>query len=243
MNNQQTEQLAVMIQATSSAITSKSLSDDVLELFIDDLSGYSLDQIKSALRRCRLECSFFNLKEVVSRIDDGRPEPEEAWGMIPKDEAGSIVWTTEMQEAYGAAIPLIDGGDRIGARMAFLEKYRVLVASNRARCLAVKWQASLGHDQQGRERALKEAVEQNRLTRDHAIELLPSGTYKVKEGGHKLLEAVSSGAIERAATPEQLAELREELFPARKSAWSDALPNKRPTDEDIKQLSSDAAQG
>lgn len=196
MNNQEKIKITVEIQASCASVTSgKSLPDEVLSLLLSDLSNYSYQQVSDALRRVRVECSFFNTKEIVSRIDDGRPLAEEAWGMLPKHEGDSVVWTVEMQEAFGSASPMLNDGDKIGGRMAFLEKYRDSVNNSRAQCLPVKWQATLGHDQQGRETALTEAVNKNRISREHAIKLLPSCTFKVQKGGIKLLEAAGNGDI------------------------------------------------
>lgn len=196
MTEQEEEQISVQIQASAASVSGKNLADDVLDLLLSDLSNYTYQQISDALRRVRVECSFFNTKEIVSRIDDGRPLAEEAWGMLPKSESDSVVWTVEMQEAFGAASPLLADGDKIGARMAFLEKYRQSVNTSRAQGIPTKWQATLGHDQQGRETALTEAVNLKRISREHAIKLLPSCAFKVQQGGLKLLEAAQTNDIE-----------------------------------------------
>lgn len=94
--------------------------------------------------------------------------------MVPKDEAASVVWTDEMAEAMRIAVELMDSP--VQARMAFLEKYRVLVREAREARKPPKWWASLGHDPHGRERALLEAVERGRLPQARALELLPNTT-------------------------------------------------------------------
>ena len=93
--------------------------------------------------------------------------------MVPKDEAASAYWTTEMREAFGAAAALIDGGDKVQARMAFLERYRSLVQVARDAGAPVRWEFSPGTDKDGRELVVLDAVQKGRLGVEHAKVLLP----------------------------------------------------------------------
>lgn len=142
-------------------------------MFLADLDNYSSAQVMAALTRCRKELRTFpTVADVVSRIDDGRPGVEEAWAMIPHDESSSVVWTEEMQHAYGIARQLIED-DPIAARMAFKEAYLEVVGRNRSQGTPARWSPSLGHDRHGREAVLLEAVQKGRLPLAHAQELLP----------------------------------------------------------------------
>lgn len=113
--------------------------------------------------------------DIIGRLQemDGRPGPEESWAMMPRDESVTVVWTQEMQQAWGAALPLINEGDNVAARMAFVERYKQLVGQARARSEAPKWSASIGTDQMGRERVLLEAAERGRLPAHYVAGLLP----------------------------------------------------------------------
>lgn len=113
--------------------------------------------------------------DIIGKLQamDGRPGPEEAWSMIPRDEATSVVWTDEMSQAFGVALPLLEEGDQIAARMAFLERYRTLMQKARDSGEPVNWWPSLGTDQRGREVALLEARDKGRLTHEHVAGLLP----------------------------------------------------------------------
>lgn len=115
------------------------------------------------------------VSDVLDRVRamDGRPGAEEAWAMMPLTEAASVVWTDEMAEAFAVANPLIQDGDKIAARMAFTERYRVLVREARELGRQVRWTPSLGHDAAEREGVLLEAVRRRRITVDHAQRLLP----------------------------------------------------------------------
>jgi hypothetical protein len=104
---------------------------------------------------------------------DGRIGAEEAWATYPHNEASSAVITNEMAEAMQVAQELLNEGDKVGARMAFKEAYNRIVENNKFNGIAPTWFPSLGHDKEGRELALKAAIEKGRLTQEHALKLLP----------------------------------------------------------------------
>jgi hypothetical protein len=144
------------------------------KIFVGDLAGYPEPQVIAALRRCRREVKgILSVQDVVSRLDDGRLGSEEAWAMLPKSEAESVVWSSEMAEAARISAPLLEEGDRVGARMAFKQAYERLVAAARDAGVPVDWQVSLGHDPRGREEALRIAVERGRLTLEYAQTVSP----------------------------------------------------------------------
>lgn len=167
------EQL-IQAVAVTAELCGRTFTPAAAAVFVDDLARYPEAQVLGALRRCRREVrGLLTVQDVVSRLDDGRPGAEEAWAMIPQDEAGSTVWTEEMAAAFGVARHLLAEGDRIGARMAFRESYGRLVAQARDDGKPVRWSPSLGHDPGGREAVLQEAVRLGRLSIAHAVELLP----------------------------------------------------------------------
>lgn len=160
--------------AVTAELTGTEISKTAARVMADDLSQYPEPQVLSALTKCRRELrGRMSIADVVSRIDDGRPGPDEAWAMIPHDESGSVVWTDEMAESFGIACRLIECGDTIQARMAFLETYKARCQQSRDLRLPVKWVPSLGHDPAGRESVLLEAAEKGRLSVTHAQSLLP----------------------------------------------------------------------
>jgi hypothetical protein len=128
-----------------------------------------------ALSRCRKELKpgQFCVEAIISRLDDGRPGPEEAWAMLPHDEYKTVVWTEEMSGAWGVAYPLLNEGETVAARMAFKESYNRLVTEAREKRVPAKWTASLGHDKAGREVVLLEAMQKGRLTANQVQGLLP----------------------------------------------------------------------
>jgi hypothetical protein len=168
-----TEKLIDAIAVTAE-LTGTAMSAPAARVMAEDLAAYPEQQILAALTRCRRELKGrLTIADVLTRIDDGRPAPEEAWAMLPQDESGSVVWTAEMARAFGVAYPLLREGETIPARMAFLESYRNLVRKARDASVPVTWTPSLGQDPHGREAVLLDAVKLGRLARSHVAGLLP----------------------------------------------------------------------
>lgn len=129
----------------------------------------------AALTRCRREIrTRLTVADIVARIDDGRPGPEEAWAHVAPmlgDESATIVWTEEEKLAFFACSALND--NPIAARMTFLETYRKAALEARSEGSPVRWQHSLGHNAAGREAALLDATTRGRLSLTHVMGLLP----------------------------------------------------------------------
>lgn len=163
--------------AVAAELTGTQLTEGAGKVMAIDLAAYPETQVLRALTRCRRELKGrLTIADVVSRLDDGRPGPEEAWAMLPKNEFASCAWTREMAEAYGVASSLLDSP--VQARMAFLETYRARVQAARDAGQPVQWAMSLGHDPHAREAALRDAVQKGRIGAGHAQALLP-GTSEV----------------------------------------------------------------
>lgn len=170
-----TETLVKALTATAEVMGTE-LTLDGARMMCADLAAYPEPWVLEALRKCRREVTGrLTLAGIVSRIDDGHPGVEEAWAMLPRDEATSVVWTHQMSAAYGIASHLMD--DPVAARMAFKEAYTKAVQKARDDHIRPRWWASLGHDPQGREAVIREAVERGRLGVAHAQKLLPNGQF------------------------------------------------------------------
>ncbi len=93
--------------------------------------------------------------------------------MYPHDEASSAIITNEIAEAMGVAQPLLNEGDKVGARMAFKTAYERITENNKANGIYPKWFPSLGSDPTGRELVITEAVRLGRLPQSTITALLP----------------------------------------------------------------------
>jgi len=159
--------------AVTAELTGTEMSDAAARIFAEDLSLYPLRSVLTALTRCRRELKGrLTLIDVINRIVDGRPGVEEAWSMFPKSESDSVVWTDEMREASGAAASLLYEGDRIGARMAFKERYLIELQKARSDGVPVTWTLSAGHDSAGRVAAVREAEAHGRIAPTEARAML-----------------------------------------------------------------------
>lgn len=150
-------------------ITGADMSVGAARVMAQDLARYPHQQVIGSLARCRRELrNRLTLADIIARLDDGRPEPEEAWSIVAgslQDESVTVVWTQEMAEAFGIALGL--SGDRVAARMAFKESYEKAVAESRRAGKPVSWSISLGHDRHGRDGPLLAAVAKGLLALEH----------------------------------------------------------------------------
>lgn len=181
--------------AVTAELCGRTYTPIAARVLADDLSGYDEQVVIRALSRCRKELKpgQFCLESITSRIDDGRPGVEEAWAMLPHDEYKTVVWTDEMVSAWAVALPLIEEGEAIAARMAFKEAYSKAVIQARENRAPVKWTASLGHDKNGRESVLIEAIEKGRLTAPQVKVLLPY--HEVTQQTQALLHRLEVGML------------------------------------------------
>lgn len=180
-----------------------------------DLASYPLPVLAKALTACRREVKGrLSLAAVIERIDDGHPAPNEAWAVAIRaaDEAVTVVWTEQTRDAWTAALPLVEAGDNIAARQAFLEVYSRLVKDARAGSGRAVYHPSLGHDVAGRDSALRQAIVAGRLAHEQVAEhlALPPATPAFNP------LALLAGTVEvspsaNARTRERLAEIAELL--------------------------------
>lgn len=174
--------LIMTVKATYE-VAGQDISDLAIQAIVKELSAYPAPHVHMALTRCMKELRKITLVDILDRLPNGHPGPEEAWAVVSRtmdNEAVSIVWTEEMAQAAGTARSLAH--DPVAARLAFKETYTALVQQARLRQQAPKWSASLGYDQHGREQALQEAVDKGRLGLEYARKLLPdmNGSADVK---------------------------------------------------------------
>lgn len=167
--------------AVLAEVFEKQLSSHAIEIYYIALKNLPVEKFQKIVGNIVINNRFFPkpvdfLESAI--IDDGRPEPESSWARMPKNEDDSIVWTEEEAEAYGVALPLLQDGDKIAARMAYKETYIKQVSLARAEKRKVVWKASLGFDVGRREAVIKEAVEKGRLSSSSAANILPSIEFK-----------------------------------------------------------------
>lgn len=166
-------ELIKMIAMTFEVCGSTEVSEGAQKIIATSLSEYPPFAIQAALERCCREVKGrLALADIIQRIDDGRPGVEEAWAIVDrarKDANSTIVWTTEMAEAFGVVEHM---DDDIAARMSFKEAYKRSCEEAKLERIPVKWMPSLG-DYNGRSGPLLDAVRLGRLEASHVRNLVP----------------------------------------------------------------------
>ena len=165
--------------AVTAELTGTELSKHAVLALEAELGRYPEDVALAALDRCRKELTGrLTLAAIIERINehDGRPTSDEAWATAVRaeDENETVVWTDETRRAMSVARPLLELGDKVGARMAFRDAYQRFVNDARADRVPVSWSASLGWDAERRREVLTDAVAYGLLPSSFATGLMPA---------------------------------------------------------------------
>jgi hypothetical protein len=217
MEDNQKQQFKEELDAIHQLYSKDKPTQATLRLWWNALVNYPVDIIIKCLDYHVKHSKFLpkpaDIIEIIT-TRDGRPSVEEAWSLcqIAVDENETIVWSEEMASAWGIALPIVDSGDKVGARMAFKEYYVRLVQIARDNGLQVKWSVSLGHDAERRNEAIKQAADKNLISFDtaskHLIEDMTADGVAVV----KLLNGPKTDAdIVPEEHKERMAEMRKQL--------------------------------
>ena len=176
LSSENLAELAAGICATAETL-GQTISATAARLMAEDLSVYPPHMIKSALQSCRRELTGkFTLGAVMQRIqaEDGRPGKDEAWSIavLAEDEFETVVMTDEIHLALTAARPVLESGNKIGARMVFLDAYERFVRQAREVAKPVNWHVSIGYDTGRRAIAIEQAVQMQRIPHDKGQQYL-----------------------------------------------------------------------
>lgn len=172
----QIARLTLAITATAEVL-GQTITSEAAEMMADDLADYPAEAVAAALKACRRELTGkLTLAAILQRVQaaDGRPGKDEAWAiaMTTNDEFETVVLTDEIQLALAAAKPVLDAGDKIGARMAFISAYERLVTVARAEAKPTTWNVSLGLDPVRRVTAIESAVRMQLITQQAGTQYL-----------------------------------------------------------------------
>lgn len=203
MSPEQVAQLALAITATAEVL-GQSLTADAAEMMADDLADYPAGAVAAALKACRRELNGkLTLAAILQRVQaaDGRPGKDEAWAiaMTTNDEFETVVLTDEIQLALAAAKPVLDAGDKIGARMAFISAYERFVGQARDDAKPVNWHVSVGFDANRRIQAVTKAMELKRIPREHAQKYLADLSVEPVTEDGRAIAGLLTGAVTRPA--------------------------------------------
>lgn len=161
-----------------------------------DLDEYPFHEVMTALNRVRKEATGrLTLKAIIDMLSPGRDwlSANEAWSLaLPAaDERNTVVWTREARDAFNIALPLLEEGDKIGARMAFIAAYDRSVSIAKAAGGAPSVEVSEGWDKQLRDVAVDQAVNRGLLPpprKEEALALPNLSPEQVKDNRARMAE-------------------------------------------------------
>lgn len=213
-----------MLCATAEAIGGQ-ITPAAAALMANDLSAYSLQDIGLALAEVRRTARGRLIVGDVLKVlaaTDGRPGKDEAWaiGLSSFDEDETVVMTDEIQLAMTACRPVLDAGDKVGARMAFMSAYERFVDEARREGATVNWRVSLGYSPSRRDAALAQAVQLKRLPQEKAALFL---SHEISEKPTRDGQAIAGLITGKVVAPESekvrshLQQIRESLEAGKKT--------------------------
>lgn len=187
-------EFAEVMKATL-AIYGKDASKAVLDLYWNALLPYEIDTVRQAFSNWLTDPDQgrFSPKpaDIIRNIQNiaGKPDwlsANEAWALaLPaQDEANTVVWTNEIAQAWSIAQPIMQEGDKVGARMAFIAAYERLTKAAQGTGRAPEWSVSEGWDKETVKGAVEQAVTTGLLPKPKAekYQLLLSDKGKLGNG-------------------------------------------------------------
>ncbi|MDY7565808.1 hypothetical protein QN400_10605 [Pseudomonas sp. RTC3] len=205
MLNQNELDLAIDLLCGTAEAMGVTLSPNAAAIMAVDLSEHPLGLIERALKACRKEVrGKLTMSDILSRIEaaDGRPDKDEAWAiaLASNDEFDTAVMTDEIQIALGAARPVLSLGDKVGARMAFINAYERLVSRARAETKSVNWHVSIGFDANRRIEAINAAVQMQRIPQERGRLYLADLSHEpITEDGRALAGLITGQVVKPTA--------------------------------------------
>ncbi|WP_210669081.1 hypothetical protein [Pseudomonas protegens] len=214
LNDTQQDQLLLSLFATAE-VMGQQLTQGAALLMVEDLREYSEAVLSEALRTCRREGGRLTVAAILKHAQsaDGHPGKDEAWAIAlsASDESETVVMTAEIRQAMTASSPVLEAGDKVGARMAFMSAYERLVIAARAEALPAKWEISLGYDPARRVTAIESAVRSKLISQEvGAKHLAHLRIAPPTEDGHAIA-GLLTGEMRAKVSPkvrEKLAEVR-----------------------------------
>ena len=187
----------------------KKIQRERVSVYWDALKHRDLTDIKTALNRHIQDADrgrFFPLPADVAAQLPKELDPwlsaNEAWAACPKSESDSAALCHEISSALCVAQDLMDMGDMIAARMAFIEHYNRLVESAKSIGEKPKWFPSYGFDKETRYLADRKVVEYRNLA-------LPSGQKLALPEPEEDVDPVQ--ALEQKGNPAKISEFMNEI--------------------------------
>lgn len=110
----------------------KESNPKVFDFWFNLMIDFTLEEIAKAMSKYARTVKYPPVPAGVIELIAGSAEisPDEAWAHVPKLETDAGWMNNRMAKALGSAIPLIDAGDMIAARMTFIASYKNTESDN-----------------------------------------------------------------------------------------------------------------
>jgi len=186
--NQQEQNDVIKALAIAAELTNTNWSEPAIKTVLYKLKDYDskkvVGAIESAIETIK---GRLTLAAIMERLPDplGYRTPEVSWGTVSRllsseDNTGFLC--DQEFSAMGACIDLYLDGDKIAARMAYLESYKTMLADVKVAKIPAAFRISPGRDPHQREAAIKEALANGLIGQDKAALLLPHYSKKELKG-------------------------------------------------------------
>lgn len=162
--------------SVTSEVCGATFSEPAAHAIMRHLQAYPEQAVLKSLSRCQSELTGkLTLAAIIQRIDDGRPDADEAWSIAiaSYDESDTVITNSEIAEAYGIAQPIYEDGDKIGARMAFRSAYERITQNNKQDGINPRWWPSRGFDKTRAEEVLTNSPYLKHLSQEQIVAALP----------------------------------------------------------------------
>ena len=159
-------------------ILGQPISPNAVAMMATDLGRYPRKILAAALQRVRkTHAGRLTPKAIIEAIDAvmGRSDANEAWAIAvaASDERATVAWTIEIAKAWEIARPVMQGGDEIGARMAFKGAYERFVQDARENGRMPVPFISEGWNPNLRAPGIEKAISSGHIGHDAAAAYLP----------------------------------------------------------------------
>lgn len=168
IDSEKNEFLAVINKTAD--LYDKKIQLERVSVYWSALQHRSLNDIKGAINRHVQDAErgrFFPLPADISAQLPNELNAwlnaNEAWAACPKDESVSAAMCDEISQSLFIAQDLINMGDMIAARMAFIEHYNRLIEDAKRENKKPKWFPSYGDNKEGRQIADRQVIERSNL--------------------------------------------------------------------------------
>lgn len=229
MDKQHADEFKKLLNSTMSGLRGEKVrvESDVLSLWWQALADFPFPAVRAALlRHVQTSTNIPRPADIISIINnhDGRPSADEAWPIAQKaaDETETVLWTSEIEQAWFHCLDVYLTGDKVGARMAFRKRYERLIDNSRATNRPVDWHLTLGHDPRDRRLVVEQAMAQGQISTQQALQLAPpskvtgDGKHVVALLGHDNSSEDANAEKASEPPPEPKEKTRRELKKIRK---------------------------